>query len=284
MLGRVLAHLPLMTRIAVIGGGKIGGALIGGLIEGGVPAQSIYVVERTPERLAELREEFGIVDADDLLQAVDGADFVFMCLKPHVTVPMLEKIADAIDKAEDDTAIVSMAAGVTLEALEGVCAVGAPVLRVMPNTPMLVGKGVCAIAPGRFATEDHIARVSELLSKVAMVEVVDESLMSAVTAISGSGPAYFFQFVEAMTDAGVCLGLPRAQAQRLASATAAGAAEMLMQEGADPVQLRADVSSPGGTTVAATQGFEEEGLRRAVHRALTACHDKAIELGKPQES
>ncbi|MEJ5918992.1 MULTISPECIES: pyrroline-5-carboxylate reductase [unclassified Corynebacterium] len=269
-----------MTRIAVIGGGKIGGALIGGLIDGGVDPQSIYVVEHSAERTEELREEFGIVDADDLEQAVDGSDVVFMCLKPHVTVPVLDEVADIIDNSEGDSVVVSMAAGITLEALEAVCAVGTAVVRVMPNTPMLVGKGMSAIAPGRFATAAHMDLVAELLEKVGTVERVSESQMAAVTALSGSGPAYFFQFVEAMIDAGVSLGLTREQSQRLATATAAGAAEMMAQDGADPVRLRADVTSPGGTTAAATRVFEEEGLRRAVHRALAACSDKAIELGR----
>lgn len=269
-----------MTRIAVIGGGKIGSALVGGLIDGGIPPASIYVVGRTTESLAGLKEAYGIVDTDDAVAAVDGADVVFLCLKPHLIRGMLEQIADVLDDSEVDTIVVSMAAGITLDKMEAVCAVGTPVLRVMPNTPMLVRRGVCAVAPGRFVTDTQTEVVVKLLEKVGTVEVIEESLMSAVTAVSGSGPAYFFQFVEAMADAGVNLGLKREQAIRLAAATAAGSAEMLMQEGADPTSLRADVTSPGGTTAAATRVFEEEGLRRAVYRALQACYDKATEMGK----
>lgn len=274
-----MAHWPTMTRVAVIGGGKIGGALIGGLIDGGVDPKSIYLVQRSPERRRELRELYGMVEADDIEQAVDGADVVFLCVKPHGIVPLLESISDIIDEGEGDTIVASMAAGVTLEELEAVCAVGTPVVRVMPNTPMLVGRGVNAVAPGRFANREHIEQVSSLLEKVGHVEQVEESQMDAVTAVSGSGPAYFFQFVEAMIDAGVAMGLKRDQAQRLATATAAGAAEMMMREGADPVSLRADVSSPGGTTAAATSMFEEEGLRRAVIRAMRACRDKSASMG-----
>lgn len=269
-----------MTRIAVIGGGKIGSALIGGLIDGGIAPTSIYVVGRTRESLAGLKETYGIVDADDAVGAVDGVDVVFLCVKPHIIMDVLEEISGVLDDSESDTIVVSMAAGVTLDRMETVCAVGTPVLRVMPNTPMLVGKGMCAVAPGRFVTQGQTQTIVSLLEKVGYVEVVDESLMSAVTAVSGSGPAYFFQFVEAMTDAGVTLGLKRDQAKRLAAATAVGAAEMMLQEGADPTALRADVTSPGGTTAAATRVFEEEGIRRAVHRALQACYDKANELGK----
>ncbi len=268
-----------MTRIAVIGGGKIGSALVGGLVEGGVSPQSIYVVGRTRESLAGLKQTYGIVDADDAVGAVDGADVVFLCVKPHHIMGVLDEISGVIDDSEVDTVVVSMAAGMGLERMESVCAVGTPVIRVMPNTPMLVGKGVSVVAAGRFTNQTQLETVVSLLSKVGVVEVVDESLMSAVTAVSGSGPAYFFQFVEAMTDAGVSLGLNRAQAQRLAAATAAGAAEMMLQDNADPTALRADVTSPGGTTAAATRVFEEEGIRRAVHRALQACHDRAEELG-----
>ncbi|WP_295625203.1 pyrroline-5-carboxylate reductase [uncultured Corynebacterium sp.] len=270
-----------MTRIVVIGGGKIGGALIGGLIDGGVDPKSIYLVQRSPERRKELRDTYGIVDADDAEQAVDGADVVFLCVKPHGTVGLLESISGALDDGETDPVVASMAAGITIDELESVCSAGTPVVRVMPNTPMMVGRGVNAIAPGRFANSEHVTQVQTLLEKVGHVEVVEEKQMDAVTAVSGSGPAYFFQFVEAMVDAGVTLGLKRDQATRLATETAAGAAEMMTREGADPVSLRADVSSPGGTTAAATSTFEEEGLRRAVLRAMRACHDKSASMGRP---
>lgn len=269
-----------MTRIAVIGGGKIGGALIGGLIDGGVDPKSIYLVQRSEARRRELREMYGVVDADDVHQAVDGADVVFLCVKPYGIVPMLENIAGTIDDGEGETVVVSMAAGVTLDEMESVVPVGTPVVRVMPNTPMLVGRGVSALAAGRFAEDSHVTMVSDLLSKIGMAVQVEENQMDAVTAVSGSGPAYFFQFVEAMVDAGVALGLPRETAQKLATATAAGAGEMLGREDADPVRLRADVTSPGGTTAAATRTFEEEGIRRAVHRAMRACAERSAELGK----
>lgn len=270
-----------MTRIAVIGGGKIGGALIGGLIDGGVDPKSIYLVQRSEARRKELREKYGVVDADDLQQAVESVDVVFLCVKPYGIVPMLEDIAGTIDDGEGETVVVSMAAGVTLDEMESVLAVGTPVVRVMPNTPMLVGRGVSAMAAGRFANAEHMETVSSLLSKIGLAVEVDENQMDAVTAVSGSGPAYFFQFVEAMIDAGVALGLPRQTAQALATATAAGAGEMMMAEGADPVDLRVDVTSPGGTTAAATRTFEEEGIRRAVHRAMQACARRSAELGEP---
>ncbi len=272
-----------MTKIAVIGGGMIGTALIGGLIEGGADPQSIYVVETNADRLSQLVETYQVVDADSLDNAVDTADVIFLCVKPEQVVKVIEPVAETIDDSEGDSVVVSLAAGVTVETLENVLNVGTSVIRMMPNTPMLVGKGTVALAPGRFATEEHVELVESLVQTVATVERVTDAQMSAVTAISGSGPAYFFQFVEAMIDAGVALGLTRQQASRLARSTAAGAAEMMMQPDVDPVALRAQVTSPGGTTAAATQTFEEEGLRRAVHRALTACYQRSVELGRKEK-
>lgn len=152
-------------------------------------------------------------------------------------------------------------------------------IRVMPNTPMLVGRGVSAVAGGSSARGEDLDLVASLLANVGIVERVSESQLDAVTALSGSGPAYFFQYIEAMSDAGVQLGLSRGQAQRLAAATMAGAAAMLMEDGADPVRLRVDVTSPGGTTAAGIRVLEEEGIRRAVYRGLQATHDRSVELG-----
>ncbi|MBV7294537.1 pyrroline-5-carboxylate reductase [Corynebacterium sp. TAE3-ERU12] len=269
-----------MTRIAVIGGGKIGTALIGGLIDGDVPPNRIHVADALPGRAEELGEQYGVTASQDAPTAAEKADVVFICVKPHDVSAALESIAAPLDEAEGDPVVVSMAAGLTLETLEHIMAAGTPVVRVMPNTPMLVGRGVSAIAPGRFASAEVLDMVAELLSKVGVVEKVTEAQMDAVTAISGSGPAYFFQFIEAMCDGGVSLGLSRDQAQRLAVETMAGAAEMLAAEGVDPVQLRANVSSPGGTTVAATRALDEHGLRGAVYAAMQACHDRSVELGQ----
>lgn len=267
-------------KIAIIGGGRIGTALIGGLIDGGQEAGGIRVAEPSQVRKEELAAQFGVTLTEDAAEAVEGADVAFICVKPHDVAEVLEDIAGTIEGDDEGAVVVSMAAGITLETLEAVFPVGTPVIRVMPNTPMLVGRGVCAVAPGRFTDQKQVDLVSGLLGRVGVVEVVAEKQMDAVTAVSGSGPAYFFLFIEAMTDVGVDLGLTREQAQRLAAETMAGAAEMLSADGADPVQLRAAVSSPAGTTVAATRTFEEAGLRGAVSRALRAARDRSVELGR----
>lgn len=272
--------LAIMTKIAVIGGGKIGTALISGLIEGGNPAADISVADAYRPQVEKLAEELGITPGDNPADAAQGADVVVICVKPDVVATVLDEITPSLEAHEGEPVVVSMAAGITIDAIDEHVPGGTPVIRVMPNTPMLVGRGVSAIAPGRFASEDDMDLVASLLEKVGIVERVKESQLDAVTAMSGSGPAYFFQYIEAMSDAGVFLGLPRDQAQRLASATMAGAAEMLMQEGADPTQLRVNVSSPGGTTAAGTRALEEAGIRTAVYRGLQATHDRSVELGK----
>ena len=270
-----------MTKIAVIGGGKIGEALIGGLLSGDYDPADIVVANRRPERSDELKERYGVTAVDDDATAVENADIAFLCVKPYDTLDVVESIADVVDHNDTDTILVSMAAGITLSSLEGIASAGTAIVRVMPNTPMLVGKGVNVIARGRFVSDEQLETVSELLGLLGYTAEVKESQMDAATAVSGSGPAYFFLVLEAMTDAGVNLGLPRELAKELASQTALGASTMATQEGADPVQLRANVSSPGGTTSAATRALDENGLRTAFYRAMEACAKKSEELGKP---
>ena len=173
-----------MSSIAVIGGGKIGEALIVGLINGGINPKNIHVTNREPERNQYLRDKYAVLTFDDNILAVDGADVVFLCVKPKVVASVVEEISDRIDNNEATT-VVSMAAGISIAVVEEGLAAGAPVIRVMPNTPMLVGAGMCAMAVGRFVEAEQLARVKDLLSMVGAVRVVDEHDMDAVTAMSG---------------------------------------------------------------------------------------------------
>ncbi|GGG73848.1 pyrroline-5-carboxylate reductase [Corynebacterium pelargi] len=272
-------NLGRMSTVAIIGGGKIGEALLAGLIAGGMNPKKIHVANRRSERSQELKEQYCIVPFSDNAQAVDGVDVVFLCVKPNVLVKVADEIAEAVDN-NDSTIVVSMAAGVSNASIEEVMAAGTPVLRVMPNTPMLVGKGTSAIAPGRFADEENIEQVSKLLTTVGTVEVIAESDMDAVIAMSGSSPAYLFLFVEAMIDAGVQLGLKREVAKKLASNSIYGAAAMLQETGEEPAQLRSNVCSPGGTTIAAVRSLEESGLRGMMYRAAEAAAQRNAEMGK----
>lgn len=266
-----------MSTIAIIGGGNIGEALTAGFVAAGRDPSSIVVTNRTPSRSEYLEQTYGVRTTDDNAAAVDGAEFIFVCVKPPYIVETLREVADPIGRNESST-VVSMAAGVTLESMEGALAAGTPVIRVMPNTPMLVGKGMNACASGRYVTDPQYEAVAELLRTVGKVVAVQESQMDAVTALSGSAPAYFYLVTEALIDAGVQLGLKRELASELASTAAAGAGAML-ETGEDPAQLRINVSSPSGTTVAALRELEESGIRGAFFRAAEACAQRSADLG-----
>lgn len=263
-----------MTRIAVIGGGNIGEALVSGLVESGRDPQTIVVTNRSAERSKTLADTYDVGTTNDNNEAVDGADVVFLCVKPKQILGLLGELS-----LDDDTIVVSLAAGITLSAMEEVLQAGTSVIRVMPNTPMLVGKGVSACAPGRFCTEEQVNTAKELLDAVGMTIVVDEHDMDAVTALAGSSPAYYFLVTEALIDAGVQLGLKRDVATQLAKGAAAGAGALLESSPLEPSQLRANVSSPAGTTVAALRELEESGIRGAFFRAAEACATRSAELG-----
>ncbi len=267
-------------QIAIIGAGSIGESLLAGLVASGIDPKRITATNRTAERGQELADRYGVQVTDDNNGAVSEADVVFLCVKPYQILELLEEVSTDIAEADTQPVLVSMAAGIALHAMEeAVSSAGAPIVRVMPNTPMLVGKGVLAAAFGRFVDDEQRAQIAELLSAAGTFVEVEEHQLDAVTALSGSGPAYFFLLAEALVDAGVSLGLPRDLAAELASATAAGAGAML-EETPDPAALRAGVSSPAGTTVAAIRELEESGLRGALYRATEACAERSAEMGR----
>ena len=269
-----------MTIIAVIGGGQIGEALVSGLVAADVNPQNIRVTNRREERGAELEERYGVVTMTDNAQAVDGADVVFLCVKPKMILDVLAEIVTTVDNNSVSTVVVSMAAGINLTSMEEKVSAGMPIVRVMPNTPMLVRKGMCTVTGGRFVDAEQLELVQELLTSVGDVLVVEESDLDAVTALSGSSPAYLFLVTEALIDAGVSLGLTRAAAKQLAVSAFDGAGTMLKETGREPSELRAGVSSPAGTTVAALRELEESGIRGAFFRAAQACADRSAEMGR----
>ncbi|ALC04914.1 Pyrroline-5-carboxylate reductase [Corynebacterium deserti GIMN1.010] len=269
-----------MTNIAVIGGGQIGEALVSGLVAANVNPLHIRVTNRTEARGQELHDRYGIVNMTDNAQAADEADVVFLCVKPKFIIEVLSEITPTLDNNSTHSVVVSMAAGISIAAMEESATAGLPVIRVMPNTPMLVGKGMSTVTPGRHINEDQLNKVKELLSTVGDVLEVAEYELDAVTAMSGSSPAYLFLVTEALIDAGVNLGLPRGTAKQLAVAAFEGAATMMKETGKEPSELRAGVSSPAGTTIAAIRELEESGIRGAFYRAAQACADRSEELGK----
>jgi pyrroline-5-carboxylate reductase len=264
-----------MTRIAVLGAGKIGEALLAGLLASGRPAEELVFTERHPERAAELTERHGVGAVD--VPTAGGSDIVVVAVKPQDIAPVLRDLDGALDAG---TLVVTLCAGLPTALFEGGLPAGTPVVRVMPNTPMVVGEAMSAISAGSHATDEHLAVVEELLGAVGRVVRVPETQQDAVTALSGSGPAYFFYLVEAMIDAGILLGLPRAVAADLIVQSAYGAAVMLRESDDHPVILRENVTSPAGTTISAIRELERHGVRAALIAAIEAARDRSVELGR----
>ena len=262
-----------MDSIAILGGGKIGEALLSGLLRGG--EDDIIVSEKHPERASYLADTYR-VQVTDLLAAVKQASTLLLAVKPQDIDTLLAEIAPAVESRH---VIVSVAAGITTKHIERSLPDGVAVVRCMPNTPALVDQAMTAVAGGAHATDEHLAVAESLLAAVGRVVRVPEAQLDAVTALSGSGPAYFFYLVEAMIDAGILLGLPRTLAAELIVQTAVGAATMLRDSGEHPVQLREAVTSPGGTTIAAIRELEVHGVRAALLAAIEAAAKRSRELG-----
>ncbi|MHA3702841.1 pyrroline-5-carboxylate reductase [Jatrophihabitans sp. YIM 134969] len=266
---------PSALPLALLGGGKIGEALLVGLLRQVAPRE-VVVVESHPARAAELADAYG-VGTPDLATAVSTASTVLVAVKPQDIDALLDAAAPHVRPGQ---LVVSVAAGVPTARLEAHLPDGVAVVRAMPNTPALVEQGMTAISAGRHAGEDDLATAQTLLEAVGRVVRVPESQLDAVTALSGSGPAYVFFLVEAMIDAGILLGLPRALAAELIVQTLYGSALMLRESGEHPVQLREAVTSPGGTTIAAIRALEDHGVRAAFLAAIEAARDRSVELGR----
>lgn len=260
--------------IAVIGAGKMGEALISGLLKAGASPHDLLITERYEARAVELSDRYG-VQAVSNADAAKLADTIVLAVKPQDMDDLLAELSTTV---VPDRLIVTIAAGITTSAIERRLADGVAVVRVMPNTPALVGEAMSAVAAGAHADEPHLQRAEEIFRSVGKVVRLPESQLDAVTALSGSGPAYVFYLVEAMTDAGILLGLPRSIAHDLIVQTVYGSALMLRDSGEHPVTLREAVTSPAGTTIAAIRELENHGVRAALLSALEAARDRSREL------
>lgn len=263
-----------MTTLALLGVGKLGEALLSGLLRSGVAPGDLLGAERHPGRAAEIAERYG-VETPDPVDAVRRADVVLIAVKPQDMRSLLAEIAPAV---RPDTLVVSVAAGITTAVIERELPEGTSVVRVMTNTPVFVDQAMSAVSAGSCARAEQLAYVEQLLGHVGKVVRVPEAQQDAVTALSGSGPAYFFFLVEAMIDAGILLGLPRAVAHELIVQTLVGSATMLAASNEHPVLLREAVTSPGGTTIAAIRTMEDHGVRAAMLSAIEAARDRSREL------
>jgi pyrroline-5-carboxylate reductase len=268
----------MTESVAILGAGKMGEALMSGLLRAGRSPGELMFTERHEDRSAMLTEKYGIESVSSV-DAAKRADTLLVAVKPQEMGALLDDLEGCVTP---NNLVITIAAGIPTTTLESRLAAGTPVVRVMSNTPVFVDEAMSAIAAGAHAGEEHLARTEDLLRPVGKVIRVPESQLDAVTALSGSGPAYFFYLVEAMIDAGILLGLPRAVAQELIVQTAIGSAIMLRDSGDHPVQLREAVTSPGGTTIAAIRKLEDHGVRAALLAALEAARDRSRELAAGQ--
>jgi pyrroline-5-carboxylate reductase len=272
----VTATNPNSSRqpLAILGAGVMGETVLSGLLRAGWHADQIVATDRRPERREELIARYGIRMLENT-DAVAEAETVILVVKPQDMRELLAEIAESI---KPGALVVSLAAGVDTVLIESHLPEGVAVVRVMPNTPAQVDEGMAAISPGSHSTQDHLDRVTEILSATGRVITVPERYQDAVTAISGTGPAYLFFVVEAMIEAGVHLGLPRDTATELVVQTMLGSAKLLRETGEHPTVLRERVTSPGGTTAAAVRQLEDHKVRAAFLGAMEAARDRSREL------
>lgn len=262
-------------KLAIIGLGKMGTALLQGILNSGLyQAKELVGSDLYVEDTDSNEKYFGIQTMKDNIEAVNLADTILLAVKPQV----IPKVASKIAKYTANKLIISIAAGLNLENLSKQLVNSARIVRVMPNTPALVGEGAAAFTSGSDITTDDRKIVKDILQSVGEVVEVEEKLMDAVTGLSGSGPAYVYMIIEAMADGGVLMGLPRDMAQKLAAQTVLGSAKMIMETGKHPGELKDAVASPGGTTIRAIEKLEEKGLRSSLIEAVKASAERSKEL------
>jgi pyrroline-5-carboxylate reductase len=261
-------------QVAILGAGVMGETLLSGLLRAGRHAEDLLITERRAERADELRERYG-VDVVGNTDAATKADTLVLVVKPQDMADLLNEIGGVVRPGQ---LVVSLAAGITTSFIESRLPAGVAVVRVMPNTPALVDEGMAAISPGAHCDEQHLELAEGLLNATGKVVRVPEKQQDAVTAISGSGPAYLFFVVEAMIEAGVHLGLPRSTATELVVQTVVGSGKLLRETGEHPTVLRERVTSPAGTTAAAIRELEDHKVRAAFLSAMEAARDRSRAL------
>ena len=265
-------------RIGFVGCGAMARALCGGLVGAGVPTESLRGSDPDAGQRAAFEGELGVATTTDNSELVASSDIVVLCVKPGLVARVLRELPDGA--GADKKLWISIAAGVRIQGLEVVLGTDCRIVRVMPNTPALVGEGASVLCPNTRASEADRAAAEAVFSAVGTTwEAPAEHLLDAVTGLSGSGPAYVFLFLEALGDAGVRQGLPREAAYQLAFQTVAGAARLALESGRHPADLKDQVTSPGGTTIAGLEQLEAAGVRAAVYQAVEAATRRSRELG-----
>ena len=253
-------------------------AMISGLVKSdALPAKNILVFDRKPATNNALHDKFGVTAMQSASQLAETADYLIAAVKPNVLPDTLTQLSEHLRK---ETVIVSVAAGVTLDTLASALPAGQKIVRVMPNTPCLVGEGMSSVTPNAQVSEQETQTVVTIFSRFGKAEVVSEALIHAVVGVSGSAPAYLYILIEAMADAAVLAGMPRAKAYQFAAQAVKGSAEMVLESGMHPGELKDNVCSPGGTTIEAVATLEETGFRSSIIKAMQACIAKSEALSK----
>lgn len=266
----------IQKTVGFVGAGNMATALVRGLVGAGFLPKQIVVFDLDRQKSVDLATKLGILACDSADEVAERADIVVLAVKPHGILKLLADLRPHSMKC----LWISIAAGISLAKIEGELAPGAPVLRAMPNTPSLVGKGATGLSAGEHVGEADVQVAQSLLSAVGICEIIPESMMDALTGVSGSGPAYVMLVIEAMADGGVRAGLPREVALKLAAQTVFGSAALLLETGKHPGELKDMVTSPGGTTIAGVAALESAGLRSALIDAVTAAAERSRELSK----
>lgn len=264
-------------KIGFIGAGKMGGAILKGLVDSGFILREDVVVSEINEEFAQkISQEYGVKTVTDNNELVKNTDVVIICTKPFVIKEVLENIKTSVDSSKF---LISIAAGISTETIEKI--VGeVPVVRVMPNTPAFLSKGMTVLSKGKYASQEQLEFAQEIFSKVGKASILPENLIDAATGISGSGPAFFYLFIEALAKGGENLGLDGAVALELAAQTAIGAAEMVLQTGKSPEFLRKEVTTPGGCTEVGLNVLSDAKIFETLTKTVAATAKKATELGK----
>ncbi len=264
-------------KIGFIGGGNMGGAIIGGIVSSGIyKACDISVVDLFKENVEKLISKYKIKDGINNKEIAVNSDILFLAVKPNVIDEVILEVKDYIS---DDCIVVSIAAGKSIDSLSSFFGEKVKIVRVMPNTPALVGEGMAAICKNDNVSDDEIQKISEIFNCFGKAEVVPEKMMDIVTAVSGSSPAFVYMFIEAMADAAVLGGMPRTQAYKFAAQTVLGSAKMVLDTGMHPGELKDMVCSPSGTTIEAVAELEKLGMRTAVIEAVRVCEAKSKSMG-----
>jgi pyrroline-5-carboxylate reductase len=266
-------------KIGFIGGGAMCEALIGGLLgKGLLKPEQVTVTDVVPERLRFLKERYAVQTSESSTAVASVSEILFLTVKPQVMASVLSSIGKVVPKK---TIVVSIAAGIKISTMEKYL-LGVPVIRVMPNTPVAVGEGMSAVARGTHADGKAALLISEMFAAVGRSVVVEESMMDAVTGLSGSGPAFFFLMLDALSDAGVRVGFSRQNALLLSAQTMLGAAKMVLETGEHPGKLKDMVTSPGGTAITGVHMLETHSIRASLIEAVVAATARSRDMGKDQ--